>query len=414
MSIVSKEDVQSFVKEALGDEIADLREEIVKMSAEAQEKSETDRKYTHAFVGESARPEVEDNLKGNPEKGMKAARFIRLLAAGRGDPGRAALIAKEWGDGYMQKSLNESVFAAGGALVPQDFMNEVIELLRAKTVVRAMGATSIPMNMGSITMPFQDTASTANYIGELQNIPASQPSFGQLTLSAKKLVSLVPISNDLLRDSSINVDGLVRDDMVRSMSLREDIAFIRDNGAVNTPRGMRFWAIPGNVFVRTAAGGPGTATLNEITNDLFLAMTNLENLNVPLDNAGWIITPRTKSGLMRLRDGNGNFVYRDEMLRGTLLGFRYNSTTQIPTNLNVVGANNDTEVYFADFRSLVIAESTSLEVSVYEGGAFNDGVNVVSGISTDQTIIRTLARHDFGARQRGQEISVITGVDWGV
>lgn len=414
MSIVSKEDVQSFVKDALGEELADLREEIVKMSQEAQEKGETDRKYTHAFIGEVARPEVEEAMKKNPAKGVRAARFIRLLAAGRGDPQRASDIAKSWGDTIMQKSLNESVFQAGGALVPEDFMNEVIELLRAKTVVREMGTPSIPMNMGSITMPFQDTAATAQYIGELQNIPPSQPSFGQLTLSAKKLVSLVPISNDLLRDASINVDAMVRDDMVRSMSLREDIAFIRDNGGSNTPKGMRFWALPANVFQRTSAGGPGAATLDEITNDLFTAMLNLENLNIPMNNAGWLMTPRTKAGLMRQRDLNGNFVFRDEMLRGTLMGYKYATTTQIPTNLNVSGAGNDTEVYFADFSSLVIAESTSLEVSVYEGGAFNDGTGIVSGISSDQTVIRTLARHDFGARQRGQEISVITGVDWGV
>ena len=261
-------------------------------------------------------------------------------------------------------------------------------------------------------MPFQSAAATANYVGELQNIPQTQPSFGQLTLSAKKLVSLVPISNDLIKDSSPNIDMIVRNDLVQTMALREDIAFIRGTGASNTPKGMRNWAIAANVFARTAAGGPGTATLNEITNDLYAAITRLENLNVPLSNAGWIMTPRTKSGLMRLRDGNGNFVYRDEMLRGNLLGFAYRSTTQIPTNLG--GPGNQTEVYFADFSSLVIAENTSMEISVYEGGAFNDGTNIISGISTDQTVIRALARHDFGARQRGQEISVITAVDWGL
>ena len=124
------------------------------------------------------------------------------------------------------------------------------------------------------------------------------------------------------------------------------------------------------------------------------------------------MTPRTKAGLMRQRDGNGNFVFRDEMLGGTLMGFRYETTTQIPTNLG--GPGNQTELYFADFGSLVIAESSSLQVSVYEGGAFNDGTGVVSGISTDQTVLRAIARHDFGARQRGNEISVLTEVDWGI
>lgn len=412
MSIDNKDDVQSIVDEAVDNtdvvaQLKSLKEEVETLAKSNKERVE--RKYANAFVSKEEAPAVHTRVH---EKGVMAARYLRLLAAGKGDPERAAKIAKSWGDDHMAKSLNESVFSAGGALVPEEYMNELIPLLRAKTVVRSLGATSIPMNRGSLTMPFQDTASTASYIGELQNIPPSQQSYGQLTLSAKKLVNLVPISNDLLADSSFSVDALVRNDMVRSMSLREDIAFIRDTGASNTPKGMRHWAPAANVFARTAAGGPGLATLDEITDDLFNAMLLLENNNIPLDTAGWIMTPRTKSGLMRIRDVNGQFVYRDEMLRGNLLGFRYETTTQIPTNLG--GPGNQSEVYFASFGSLVIAESSSMQVSVYEGGAFNDGTGVVSGISTDQTVLRAIARHDFGARQRGNEIAVITDVDWGL
>ena len=413
MSIEQKDDVQSIVDEAVDNtdvvaQLKSLKEEVETLAKANKEKAE--RKYTGAFVGEKTEaPYVKTH---KVDGSVMAARFLRLLAAGKGDPERAAKVAKGWGDNYMAKSLNESVFSAGGALVPEEYMNELIPLLRAKTVVRRLGTPSIPMNRGSLTMPFQETASTASYIGELQNIPASQPSYGQLTLSAKKLVNLVPISNDLLADSSFSVDSLVRDDMVRSMALREDIAFIRDTGASNTPKGMRNWAPAANVNARTASGGPGTATLDEITADLFSTMLILENNNIPMDRAGWIMTPRTKSGLMRQRDGNGNFVFRDEMLGGTLMGFRYETTTQIPTNLG--GPGNQTELYFADFGSLVIAESSSLQVSVYEGGAFNDGTGVVSGISTDQTVLRAIARHDFGARQRGNEISVLTEVDWGI
>lgn len=403
MSILTKEDVQGFVRDTLGEEVKSMKDQL--QSLVEKKESTPVRKYTQPFTGDDA-PAV--HIKDERKKGLQAARFIRLLAAGRGDPQRASDVAKSWGDSAMLKSLNESVLEAGGALVPEDYMDEVIELLRAKTVVRSSGAVSIPMNRGSITMPFQSAAATAAYVGELQNIPSSQPSFGQLTLSAKKLVSLVPVSNDLMRDSSPSVDAVVRNDLIATMALREDIAFIRGNGASNTPKGLRNWAIPANVFAQTSAGP--VPTLDEITNDLFQAITNLEQLNIPLANAGWLFTPRTKSGLMRLRDGNGNFVYRDEMLRGTLLGFPYQTTTQIPNNLG--GGGDESEVYFADFSSVVIAENTSMEISVFEGGAFNDGAGIVSGISTDQTLIRAISRHDLGCRQRGQEISVITGITW--
>jgi len=100
------------------------------------------------------------------------------------------------------------------------------------------------------------------------------------------------------------------------------------------------------------------------------------------------------------------------MLRGTLLGFRYETTTQIPNNLG--GGGNESEVYFVDFSSVIIAESSTLQVSVFEGGSFDDGTgNIVSGISTDQTLIRSIARHDLGCRQRGAEVSVIDEVTYG-
>lgn len=124
-------------------------------------------------------------------------------------------------------------------------------------------------------------------------------------------------------------------------------------------------------------------------------------------NAGWLLAPRTSSGLMRTLDADGNFVFRDEMAGGMLLGFPFKKTTQIPINL---GSGDKTEIYFVDFSSTIIAEADTIEVSVFEGGAYFDGSTVVSGISTDQTVVRALERHDFGARQRGQEIAVIKEV----
>jgi HK97 family phage major capsid protein len=136
----------------------------------------------------------------------------------------------------------------------------------------------------------------------------------------------------------------------------------------------------------------------------------LEEANVPMTRAGWIMTPRSKWHLMTLLDSTGNKVFWDEMMLGTLFTFPYRTTTQIPNNLGAAG--NQSEIYLAEFPSLIIGENTQLLIDVFPGGAYHDGSSVVSGISSDQTVIRTIARHDFGARYRGKEIAVITAVDW--
>lgn len=387
------EDVKNLIKETLGGEVAELREELKEANKKAT---------SNIQMFQQPQPVTA------PEKGVRAARWLRAMAATRGDTDKASQLALEkYRDEEVSKALAASEFEGGGAIVPDEYVAEIIELLRARTVVRALGAQPMPMNSGSLTMPFMSSGSSASYVGENKNISKSAPEFGQLQLSAKKLAGLVPISNDLLRDSSPAADNVVRNDLVQAMSLREDLAFIRDDGTENKPKGMRHWA--DTVADRTTDGA-----LANVVADLAKMIKDLEEANIPLTNGGWAMTPRTKWHLMSLVDGNGNYVFRDEMLGGELMTYPFLTSTQIPNNLADLGTTgtNFSELYLADFNSLIIGENTQLLVDVFPGGAYHDGTNVVSGISSDQTVMRVLARHDFGARYRGKEISVLM-VDWG-
>ena len=49
---------------------------------------------------------------------------------------------------------------------------------------------------------------------------------------------------------------------------------------------------------------------------------------------------------------------------------------------------------------------------VTSGGTWSDNGTLRSGIAEDQTVIAATSIVDFGPRQRGKEIAVITGVKW--
>lgn len=405
MATMTKEDLDARIKEVIGEELAEFREQ-----QEQKSRDEPSAELIAALTGGNKQTQEEQ-----PEKGIRLARWIRAVTLTRGDTDKAADIARDkWGDEQLSKALVESTLEEGGALAPAEYVAEVIELLRARSVVRSLGTPSMPMNGSSLAIPYLSQGTSASYVGEMSNIPTSEAKFGMLQLSAKKLAALVPLSNDLLRDASAapQVDALVRDDLTREMSLREDLAFIRDDGTENTPMGIKYWVEnykSSHTFARTQASSP--STLAEKTADLMKAVRLVEEENVAMSNPGWIMTPRTKWDLMQERDSNGNFAFKEEMTQGTLLGFPFRTTTQIPENL---GTNSDeSEIYFADLSGAVIAENTSLLIEPFPGGAYHDGSNVVSGISTDSTVIRSIARHDFGARYRGNEFVVITEVDWG-
>lgn len=360
-----------------------------------------------------AQPMVQVTSNERPGTGM--AKMVVALAAAQGNRQLAANIAVERGYGeHIAAALNTLTPGAGGVLVPENLSSEVIELLRPKSVVRRLGARSLPLNNGNITIPRLKDGAVVGYIGSDSDIPTTQQEFDDLELSGKKLAALVPISNDLLAvsSSSPNVDGIVVGDLTSALATREDKAFIRDDGLSNNPKGLRFWAPVGNVTSATAA----SPTIQQVSDDLNKLVLRLEAANANMTSVGWIMAPRTMRFLAAMRDGNGNKVY-PELDRGMLMGYEVGLTTQVPTNLTVgsgSGAPSDgSEIYFADFGDCFIGEDASLVIDYSREATYKDGSgNVVSAFQRDQTLVRVIAKHDFGPRHV-ESIAILTDVQWG-
>lgn len=339
------------------------------------------------------------------EKGLGVAALARSLAATKGDVHRASgFAAKAFGENHpVTKALAQGTDSAGGFLVPTQFLPDLIELLRAQTVVRASGPTSIPLVNGKAEIPKMVGGSSAGYIGENNNLPTTQPSFGQITATAKKLGALVPISNDLLRYNAIGAEGIVRDDLVSAIRLTEDSQFLRGAGSATAPKGLSAWCPSGN---KIAANG--TVNLANVKNDLGKVQLALENANVRMIRPGWIISPRVRMFLLNLVDGNGNAAF-PEVANGFLRGYPYKVSTAVPSNLGA--GTNESEIYFADFADVVIADSMNMTLMASDVAAYHDGSAVQAAFSLDQTVIRVITEHDLVVRHE-ESIAMLTGVTW--
>ncbi len=126
---------------------------------------------------------------------------------------------------------------------------------------------------------------------------------------------------------------------------------------------------------------------------------------------GWIFSPRSWKFLTTVQTTTGAYAFRDEMLKGTLWGFPFRVTTQVPSNLG--SGANQSEVYFGAFAHAVIGESMGLIVDASQDAAYHDGSSVVAAFSQDQTVIRVIAEHDFALRH-DKAFTVMTDVLWGV
>jgi HK97 family phage major capsid protein len=350
-------------------------------------------------------------------KGLVFGGILASMAASRCDLEKSVAHAKAIvtkSRNAEEKALNESVVkaleastgAGGGFLIAPEQSEDFIDLLTPRAIVRSFGTPTINMDSGAMQISKLTAGSTAYYIGENRDATASQQDFGMKRLTARKLAVLVPISNDLIRRGGPKVNTIVRNDALRSASLKEDVTFIRSQGTEFTPKGLRYLASSGNIL--TATGG--TPTLAGVTFDLGAMVLSLEESNVAFANPGWMMAPRTKQYLMTVRDGLGNYAFRAEMLTGRLWGYPFKVTTQIPRNL---GSGSDSEVYLVDFDDIVIGQTLAVEVAMSTEASYIDPTDgqLKSAFSQDQTLLRVLMEHDIQARY-DQSISVLTEVTW--
>lgn len=342
--------------------------------------------------------------------GVRMAQMVRLLAAAGGNQQQAAQMAEQGGFSTdVSMALSTVTAGAGGVLVPQNFAIEIIEALRPMSVVRKMGARSLPLNNGNLTQPRITGNTIVTYIGTETDIPLTGMTFADTKLSAKKAAAIVPISNDLIANAGINprIDDIVVADLAVSMGLSEDLHFIRADGSGTLPKGMRYWAQAFNVLPAPDTAG---ITLEKI--DLFCGgmMLRIETANVMMKDCGWLMHPRVFRWLQSLRDGNGNKAY-PEIEQGLFKGYPVGLSNQIPVNLGAGG--NETEFYFVNFADMMIGEDMDLTISFSSEAAYKDSEgNMVSAFQRDQTLVKVIAKHDFGPRHV-ECIVVAVAVKWG-
>jgi HK97 family phage major capsid protein len=317
----------------------------------------------------------------------------------------------------VSMALNSSTSTGGAVLVPANLAKTVIERLVPNCVVRKMGAISLPLNNGNLKLGSISAGATAGYIGRESDAPVSQQTFSGTQLTAKKLAALVPISNDLIRFAGTDqrVDSLIVEDTAISMATAEDAAFIRGDGTGNTPMGLRNWmAIAGLITATNVTAISDMALMvKAINSDTGKVILALRRANVRMVKPGWLMHPDTLQFLSDLLTTTGNKVY-PEIADGMFRGFPYATTTQIPTNLTLVGSGasgNGSELYFVDFNEMIIGESMNLQVAISTEATYTTGGVSVNAFQRDETLIRLITENDFGPRHI-EAIAVLNGITW--
>jgi HK97 family phage major capsid protein/HK97 family phage prohead protease len=357
---------------------------------------------------DDATPDVKVGKRAVEGSGLELVRFMKAEAVSKMRGISTVDVLKAWGYTDMAKALSQGSYSGLGSLVMPQFASDFIELLRNEAVVRRAGARVVPMG-ASLVFGGQTSAATAAYGGETEEIAKSEPATGApLVLSEKKLRGLVLVPNDLIRNASIGTEEFIRNDLVQVMALTEDSNFLSGDGTQSKPLGLKSRLKSTHIFAMTALTTAGVPLLAEVKKQIGKVKKRLRLSNAPMRDMAWFMSPSTEQAIHDAMGpgGEGDNMYSREMNeRGTLAGWKYFVTNQIVES-------GTADLFAFDMAEVIIGESMSLEAEVFPNGTITSGGTVISGVSTDQTVLRAISKHDIGLRHQESGINV-TGVTWG-
>lgn len=217
-------------------------EQIAELAAQAATEAvdklkEVERKNIHVEVVE----DEADKLLKDPRGGFKdMGHFFTDLIKVEQPDGEPTESLKKWGAhvktaGYME----EGDLSQGGYLVPEEFRATLLQTALESSIVKSR-ATVIPMATNRVVIPaLVDDDHTTDYFGGIViyrtagkgTKTVKNPVFGKVGLTLHKLTGMCYVTDELLQDSAISIEPIIRSTFGQAIAFVQDYDFLRGTGA---------------------------------------------------------------------------------------------------------------------------------------------------------------------------------------
>jgi HK97 family phage major capsid protein len=232
----------------------------------------------------------------------------------------------------------------GGYLAPDEFQKTLIEALEEQNIFRRL-AKSITTSSGDRKIPVVASKGAASWIEEGAAYPESDDTFGQISIGAFKLATMIKVSEELLNDSVFDIASYVAREFGRRIGSAEEEAFFTGNGT-GKPTGILNATGGAGVGVTTA--GATAITMDEVM-DLFYS------LRAPYRrSAVFLMNDSTVKALRKLKNGNGDYIWQPSVIANTpdtILGKPVYTSAFMPA----IAAGNKT-MLFGDLSYFWVAD----------------------------------------------------------
>lgn len=261
------------------------------------------------------------------------------------------------------KAQSYGVGRLGGFLQGAETSSEIIPALKDKLILTQLGVRQQSISGETYEFIKHTSRATTYAVGEGQTIPETEVAFDKIIAVTRPYAARVLIPNKMLSESIVNMEQFVMDEMQEELLVHLEYDALFGAGATTSPNvGSSFRGLL-NITGVTKTVLNSTPDLD----DLSAMQLRLHESNIREDDTwGWAFSPRTRNTFVNAADTTGQPLIRQNWADGpqtTLLGNRYETTTNIPNN-SIGTSDGESYIFLGSWRNALFTTSTEMEFLV--------------------------------------------------
>lgn len=290
----------------------------------------------------------------------------------------------------ITEGMTVGTAADGGYLVPTLTEASIWELVKTFGQILKK-ATVMPMGQNAINLPKYTGSIAGNWVNESSAATPEKGTLGIDTLTPKKWVGLIPMSNELFKGAVPAIGAFISKVLAQAEGYAIDTKAWQNSATTLT--GV-FYA--SNTF--------GNTELTSGTNPNTLTYRNLVNCSLGTDlnynpRPEWFVSRSILAIILGIQDDNGRPIFNYDMM--TLLGYPVNIIEQAPTSS--VAASKPI-ILFADLSASVVGDVSGRSVDIAKEASVTINGSYVSLFENDMSAIRLVKQYAFAPRTNGYSL----------
>lgn len=257
-----------------------------------------------------------------------------------------------------KRDLNVGTGTAGGNLVATDLLAQsFIELLRNRVILAQAGATMLTGLVGNVDIPKQTGGATAYWVGEGSSPTESQQTVGQVSMTPHTVGAFTDMTRRLLKQSSIDVEMFVRNDLTAVLALAIDYAGLHGDSGVdaNQPDGVEATSGIGSVVGGTNGAAPDWADIVDLE-------TAVSAANADVGALAYITNANVRGKLKQTEKATNTaqFIWADTEMNG----YTAHVTNQVRSDRSKGTGTDLSTIFFGNWADLLIGMWGGLDIMV--------------------------------------------------